>query len=428
MRSGYLLLVLLALAMLCLSSTMSTETSNLDTCCAVLVKLGMQIDGGALELVKRAISVAESRSCILILEIDSYGGYVAAADKIVEEILRSGITCYSWIPPGGKAASAAAMVALACERIYMASGSSIGAAIPIPRNEKTVQYVASRFKALAERMFDGNETLVRIAVSMVTNGTALSFEQATRIGFAKPARSIDELEKELNVTVVEVLEPSYWEKLISLISDPTIASIMLSVGALLILLEVLITGFQGYAVAGALLIALALYGMTMVPPDLLALILLLAGSILLAIEIYTPGFGAFGFTGIALTAIGIALLYTSKPPETVSGLSIAITSSLLSFAGFMAFVAYKAAKTLRMKRPSYVEQLINAIGIAKTRIGESEPGVVYVANEEWTAYSVRGTIEPGTRVKVVRVEGLKLFVEPIEDKGRDISTLTTKPS
>ncbi len=416
MRSGYLLLVLLALIVLCLSPAMSVGADNPDARCAILARLDMQIDGGALELVKRAISVAESRSCILILEIDSYGGYVAAADKIVEEILRSGITCYSWIPPGGKAASAAAMVALACERIYMAPGSSIGAAIPIPRNEKTVQYVASRFRALAERMFDGNETLVRIAVSMVTNGTALSFEQATEIGFAKPARSIDDLERELNTTVTEVLEPSYWEKLLSLISDPTVASIMLSVGALLILLEVLITGFQGYAVAGAVLIALALYGMTMVPPDLLALILLLAGSILLAIEIYTPGFGAFGFTGIALTAIGVALLYASKPPETISGIGIAVAASLLSFAGLVAFIAYKAARTLRMKRPSYVDQLVNSIGIAKTRVGETEPGVVYVANEEWTAYSVKGVIEPGTKIRVVRVEGLKLFVEPVEEQ------------
>ncbi len=178
MRSGYLVLAAIALLALCISLATNVSASSSNKRCAILSKIDTQIDGGAFELVKRAVSVAKTRSRMLILEINSYGGYVAAADKIVEEILHSGITCYSWIPPGGKAASAAAMVALACERIYMAPGSSIGAAIPISRNEKTVQYVASRFEALAERMFDGNEALIKIAISMVTKGTALSFEQA----------------------------------------------------------------------------------------------------------------------------------------------------------------------------------------------------------------------------------------------------------
>jgi membrane-bound serine protease (ClpP class) len=55
--------------------------------------------------------------------------------------------------------------------------------------------------------------------------------------------------------------------------------------------------------------------------------------------------------------------------------------------------------------------LIGSIGIAKTDIGEINPGVVYVANEDWTAYSVKGVVKQGSRVRVVRVKGLKLYVE-----------------
>ena len=391
------------------------KTVNNKKQCAILAKLNLQIDGGAVIFVERAISESKNRRCILIVEIDSYGGYVSAADKIVENILRNSMDCYSWIPPGGKAVSAAAMIALACNRIYMGAGSSIGAAKPIPANEKTIEYVASRFRALAEKMFNGNKTLVNIAESMVRNSTSLSFDEAIKLGFAKPANSVDEVLADINAYLEKELEPSYWEKLVSLVSDPSIASIMLSIGALLIMIEVLVTGFQGYVIAGVLLIVLALYGMTIIPPDLLTLALLLCGAILLAIEIYTPGFGAFGITGIVLLAIGTYMLFSTKPPETLTALNITVAGGLLSFGGLIAFVAYKAAKTLKMKRPRLEEILVGSIGIAKTDIGETQPGVVYVANEEWTAFSVRGTIKARSKVRVVRVEGLKLYVEKISE-------------
>ncbi|MEM2453932.1 MAG: NfeD family protein, partial [Ignisphaera sp.] len=76
--------------------------------------------------------------------------------------------------------------------------------------------------------------------------------------------------------------------------------------------------------------------------------------------------------------------------------------------------AYKAVQTVRKKRISLEQQLLSSIGIAKTDIREENPGVVYVLNEEWTAYSVKGVIPAGSRVKIVRIDGLKLYVEKID--------------
>ncbi|MEM4813986.1 MAG: hypothetical protein QXW24_07275, partial [Ignisphaera sp.] len=87
--------------------------------------------------------------------------------------------------------SAASMVALACRGIFMGSGSVIGDAIPQPSDKKTVEYVAARFRSLAQRLFGNNATLVMVAESMVREGKTLTADEAISIGFARRADSLD---------------------------------------------------------------------------------------------------------------------------------------------------------------------------------------------------------------------------------------------
>jgi len=85
-----------------------------------------------------------------------------------------------------------------------------------------------------------------------------------------------------------------WEEFISLISVPQVSSLLLSIGVGLVILELLITGFQGYVIAGALMILAALYAMSVVPLNIFTLLVMVLGVVLLIIEVYTPGFWAFG--------------------------------------------------------------------------------------------------------------------------------------
>ena len=379
---------------------------------AVVLDLSINIDGGALTLWERVLKSYGNK--VLIIKVNSYGGYLSVADRIVSDILSKGIECYVWIPPGGYAVSAAAMISLACRGIYMGSASVIGNAIPSPSDQKTAEYVASRFKSLAERMFNYNKSLVEVAEAMVREGKTLTAEEAVALGFARRAESLNELERILGINVVGIVGPSPWDRLVSILSLPVVTGILLVAGAILIIVEILTTGFQGYAIAGALLIALALYGMNIITPDIFALVLMLAGVVLLAIEMYTPGFGIFGLSGIALLAIGTGYQLYLTPPHLLSEPVYAVLAGLLSITGLVCFVAYKALQTSRRRRPSLEQQLLASTGIAKTDIGEVNPGVVYVLGEEWTAYSVKGTIPAGSKVKVVRVEGLKLYVEKLE--------------
>ena len=386
---------------------------------AVVIELRMDIDGGALELVKRGVSEARRLNATIVLSIDSYGGYLGAADSIVRELLGYGKGCVAWIPRGGKAVSAASMVALACRSIYMGAGSSIGAAQPVPATEKSVSYVASRFRALAQLHFRGNGTLVRIAEEFVTRNRVLTAEEAWALGFAKRGDTLGDVLAAEGLVEVSRVSPSPWEKLLSLISSPIVAPAMLGVGVMLIVAEILITGFQGYGVAGAVLIALALYGMTLVPPDLLATILIVAGLVLIAVEMHTPGFGAFGFSGLALTAIGLGLSLYQEPYPTITPPHAVLLGLLGFFAGLMLLVFYKAAKIMRRRYPARPEEkVLGQVGRVKTRVCPGEPGVVYVAGEDWTAFSATNScVEPGTQVRVVKAEGLKLCVEPLEESS-----------
>lgn len=376
---------------------------------AILIDFNTNIDGGALNLWKRVIRIYSDK--MLILKINSYGGYLSIADKIVADVIERNIICYAWIPPGGYAVSAASMVALSCRGIFMGSGSVIGDAIPIPSDQKTIEYVASRFRALARRMFGGNRSLIEVAEAMVREGKTLTVDEAIAIGFARRAESIKDLEDLLGVKIVEVVSLSAWDMFISIVSLPIVAEILLIAGLLLTIAEILTAGFQGYAIAGALLIILALYGMNIVPPDVFALILMLMGLVLLAIEMYTPGFGLFGLIGIIVLVTGFSYQLYLTPSQLLTEPVYVILGGMITLTFIASFIVFKAVQTARRKRVPLDQQLLTSVGIAKTDIHETIPGVVYILGEDWTAYSINGVIPAGSKVSVVRVEGLKLYVK-----------------
>jgi len=402
-----------ALVPIALSHLAYSEQVSRDSPGAILVEVVGSIDGGMVSLVERALGDARARGLALVLLIDSYGGYLASADRISEALISSGVRCASYIPPGGKAVSAASMVALACGKIYMGPGSSIGAAKPIPSDDKTVNYVASRFRALAERAY-GDRERAEVAERFVREGLTLTDSEASSLGIAYRASTLEEALALEGLSIVARYSENLFERAVSIVSDPLVYSLILAIGFYLILAEIFITGFQGYAIAGAILILVALYGMSIVPPDLLAIAVLLSGMILALVEIMTPGFGAFGIAGAILTAIGLYMLVSQRPPGTLSLDLVAAASLVLGLGGVFAIIAYKAGQAVRMKRQRPEELVVGRVGIAKTDIGETTPGVVYVSGEDWTAYSISGTIPAGSKVVVVSMEGLILRVKRAE--------------
>lgn len=398
-----------------ISSAFSPALTNSKV--GVVAELTSTIDGGAVEVVSRAVSEAVRRSSVLILYVDSYGGYLAAADSIIKKVMESGVTTYVYVPPGGKAVSAGSLIALLGEKIFMGEASTIGAAQPSPSDEKTINYVAGRFRSLATIAFKGNETLVRVAEEFVTKNRVLSAAEAVALGLAEPANSLEDVKQRLGLDELVVISYTVWNHLISVFSAPIVSSIALMVGIALIFVEFVQAGFQGYAVAGIILILISLYSMSVVPVSLFALSLLMIGLVLLLIEILTPGFGAFGVTGLVLMFVGVYEIITSESFGIPSTLPLAIAVGLAMLGGLMIYIGYEAGKARRLKTKSLSEKLVGQTGISKTRLTREAPGVVYVLGEDWTAYSTDEVIEPGTEVRVVRVKGLTLYVTRVGESA-----------
>lgn len=410
MLARYLIALLLVVSQVlpCLSTHSHTTRST-----ALAAVLDMNIDGGAVSFMESI--VGSHRGSLIILVLNSYGGYLSSADRIISLIESSGSECIAWIPPSGYAISAAAYIALSCSKIYMGEGSVIGGIKPSPDDPKTVEYVKARLTAFMERKKVPDASA--IATDLVERARTFTAEEAEKIGLAVVASSVDEIAKKENLEITGYFEPSLWDRTISLISHPLVSQLMLFAGFLLILIEIFTTGFQGYGVAGALMILIALYGMTMIRVEILYVGLVLAGAVLLSVEVLTPGFGAFGLTGIMLTATGLILTLMRTPGETLTSLVLSTAVGISMIAGLFVFIGIKAAKTMRMRRSSLRDQLIGSVGIAKTDLTETTPGTVYVLNEDWTAFSIRDRIPAGSKVRVVRVDGLKIYVEREQDQS-----------
>ncbi len=384
----------------------------------VVAEITGTVDGGTASLVRRAVDRL-SPGGLLILHVNSYGGYLAPADSIAELVSSGEIGCAAYVPPGGKAVSAAALIAIACGRIYMAPGSVIGAARPYPDDPKTVSYVSSRFRALAQRAY-GDERIVEIVVRFVTEALTLTDEEAVALGIAKRAYSLDDVLRDLGAPRPSVvLSKDILDQLLSAISDPLVSSLALTLGLLLILAEIFVSGFQGYAIAGALLIAVALYGMHIIPPELLVLAMMVSGGVLVVVEFMNPGLQGFGIAGLALLALGVYMSLRGRPVPTVELPVVGAIAALGILGCLLGFVMFKAAQVVRMKRPGLREALVGTTGVAKTDVGPTTPGVVYVGGEEWSAYSLTGVVPAGSPVVVREIRGLFLYVErlPEESKG-----------
>jgi len=376
----------------------------------VLVEVEDIVDGGTVSLVRRAAEKVPPGG-LLVLYIDSYGGYLASADSIAELIVSRGFECAVYVPPGGKAVSAAALISIACGRIYMAPSSVIGAARPYPDDPKTVNYVASRFRSLASRVFK-NETIVDTVVRFVTDALSLTDREAEELGIARRVSSLDEVLEDLKAPrPAEVLSKDIWDRILSAISDPLVYSIALAIGVFLIVAEVLVTGFQGYVVAGVLLLATALYGMSLIPPDILVLTLMTSGAVLVLVELLNPGIQGFGIAGTLLLALGTYMTLRGRPVPVGEPVVLGLVTALGMLGAFLGFVIYKAAQTAKIKKPKLRDILLGAEGIAKTDIKPSTPGVVHVLGEDWSAYSLSGEIPAGSKVLVKEVRGLFLYVE-----------------
>ncbi|MFN4046306.1 MAG: NfeD family protein, partial [Acidilobaceae archaeon] len=390
----------------------------------------------------RVLKEAENRNAPLIIELNTPGGLADVTMDIIAELTRSrvpviGFVVYKW------AESAGTMILVSTHIAAMQPGTIIGSLQPVtydptsgvykPINETKI--INPIIKALCEHgaTRGRNATaLVRFVLHNDNYGAdeALKFKVIDLV-----ASDREDLISKVNGLIVmvyggervkleldgsyEFLDLSFSERLLSIISDPLLSGILLSIGALALIFSIASGNLAGMAIGG-LLVILGLLGSGL-NPNIASLILIAIGALLIFIELTsTPGFGILGGVGVIMMVLGVALMPAIPGAEGFSISQSYINQILMGLyiiglgaGGLTAFIVYKVLKASRAK--PYLWKLEGATGEALDDIKPGKPGFVIVEGEYWKATSEE-EIGKGDKVIVVGKEDHALKVRKAQSK------------
>jgi len=396
--------------------------------------------------VERSIQEArQAGAAAVILELETPGGRVDAAERIANAIEDSEIPVYAFI--NRHAYSAGALIALATEGIYMRPGSVMGAATPVVGSgekapEKIVSAMRSQMRALAEaRGLDPAVAEAMVDEDIAIDGVVeagklltLTTSEAVALDYAREVEDWDALLQELNLTTapVRIMGVNWAEQIVRFLSNPLVAPFLLSLGFLGLIAEIKSPGLGLAGLAGLLSLSL-FFGSHMILglAGIEDLILFGAGVVLIGVEIFIiPGFGLFGILGGVGVLSGVYLSLVGGIPTapdfaqagailSTSILIILLTSwallrhlpqsSRLTRSGV--FLVTKGNRSDGWASAARRPDLVGREGVALTDLRPS--GTVLIGEERVDAVSESAWIEDGTMVKVVSSEGYRHVVRPL---------------
>jgi membrane-bound serine protease (ClpP class) len=387
--------------------------------------------------------------------MDTPGGLDTAMRDIIQAILVSPVPVASYVTPGGaRAASAGTYILYASHISAMSPGTNLGAATPveiggIPNaddmlkkkdgNDQDAQPVEKQDAMESKRINDATAYLrglaqmrgrnVEWAELAVREAASLPAEEALALGVIDivamdkrdllrqiQGRSVvvAGIERILDVEhlPLQVIEPDWRNRLLSVITDPNVAYILMLIGIYGLFFEFANPGFVLPGVAGAISLLLALYAFQVLPVNYAGLALLCLGIIFMLAEIFVPSFGALGFGGVIAFVIGSIILFDQEGTGYAVSLPLIFALSFMT-AGFFLFVIGAAIKARERPVVSGREEMLHEIGEVLDDFERS--GRIRVHGEVWNAESDR-PLKRGDRVKVVAVDGLVLQVQPLHQE------------
>ena len=408
-----------------------------------------EIELGLAPYIQRAVKEAtETGAVALILDIDTPGGRVDAAEIISDALTDSEVPVYSLI--NRRAYSAGALIALSTSRIYMRPASVIGAATPVDGTgtkapEKIVSAMRSQMRTLAEA--NGLEPEVAAAMvdedieidGVVESGKLLTLttEEAIEIGYAEAIEDLDALLVQLGHEGATVVTPelNWTERVVRFFSSSVVAPFLLSLGFLGLLVEIRTPTF---GLAGTMgLISLCLFfGSNMIIglAGLEDVLIVGAGLALLGIEAFVvPGFGIFGVAGVVAIVTGLYMsLLGNIPtmPDFTRAAWVLASSTLLLIGSAWALIRtlpsssrltesgiFLLAKTASAIGYESAEVRSDLVGKHGTAITDLRPaGTALVGDERIDVVSESEWISAGTPVKVLSAEGYRHIVRSISEQ------------
>jgi membrane-bound serine protease (ClpP class) len=394
----------------------------------------------AAEFIDETLARADtSGAAITVIVLRTPGGLLESTRAIVSRMIAARTPVVVYVgPSGARAASAGFIIALAADVAVMSPGTHIGAAHPVSvggesaPGETMTKKAASDAAAYARTLADARGRNSTLAAEAVTESRAFTDREALA---AKPplvdlsAKNVDDLLRQLDGRtirrfdgrtatlettdiVVERSEMTRRQHFLSAIAHPQIAYLFLTLGMLGLTVELWNPGAIFPGVAGAVCLLLAFFAFQVLPVNTIGLLLLLLGMALLVLELKVPSVGALGIGGTISLLVG-SLMLTREVPGVRVGYGV-IVPAVLTLAAIVLFLGRLGLAAQRLKATTGAEGLVGERGSTLTAIGPEAPGQVRVHGEIWRATSPVA-LDRGRTVRVTKVDGLTLVVEPLEN-------------
>ena len=393
-----------------------------------------------------AIDAADTSGAeLVVLVLRTPGGLLDSTRSMVSRMITSRAPVVVFVgPSGARAASAGFILLIAADVAAMAPATHAGAAHPVSgsgekMDDTTSQKAASDAAAYVRTLAEARGRNVALAADAVLTSRAFTDRESLD---AMPslidlsAKDVDDLLMQLDgrtikrfdgrtTTVhtkdaqVRRLEMTRRQRFLSAIAHPQVSYILMTLGLLGLTVELWNPGLIAPGVAGGVCLLLAFFAFQILPVNMAGLLLVVFGIALLILELKVPSFGALGVGGAVSLILG-SVMMTDVVPGVRVGLGV-ILPAAIGFAAVFLFLGRLALSAQRQPPVTGAQALVGQLARVRTSMTPSEPGLVDMRGEIWRAVS-SVALPAGQPVRVLRVDGLTLTVEPADltsPKGAD---------
>jgi membrane-bound serine protease (ClpP class) len=393
--------------------------------------LATYIDEGLADAAKR-------HAALVLITMDTPGGLSDSMKDIIQHILESPVPVAVFIAPtGSRGASAGFFILLSADVAAMASGTHAGASTPIfinggfsmPIDEVLRKKINNDATAFLRSITEKRGRNPKLAETAVTDARAFTEKEALE---GKMIDLIAENREDLlgqlngreitrfngkptklllgNYTVAE-FHLSGRQKFLSRIVQPDAFFLLLIIGVLGLYTEFTHPGLVAPGVVGGICIVLAMYAMQLLPVNFAGLLLIGLAIVLFVLEAKLTSHGVLLVGGIVSMLLGATFLIRS--PLTPGGVSVGVAlAATLPFALLSVFMMRLVLKSRKWRSSTGREELLGEQGVVTTAVPAGGEGMIRIHGELWRASS-KEDIQQGTAVRVLKVSGLKLEIEPM---------------